>query len=56
MRCRDCINFKTSTNLEVSGELSPPENRFNSLKGTCGVNNSKSKAQDECRVGRFSPK
>ncbi|HOJ09672.1 MAG TPA: hypothetical protein PK733_03660 [Clostridiales bacterium] len=53
MRCKDCINFKTSSRMEASNELSP---RMGSLKGQCSVNNSACRAQDECRCGGFSQK
>ncbi|HHV96508.1 MAG TPA: hypothetical protein GXX37_08580 [Clostridiaceae bacterium] len=53
MKCKDCINFKTSGRMEIGNELSPS---INQMKGVCSVNNSNCKAQDECRCGAFSPK
>ena len=51
MKCKDCINFRTSSRMETSNELSPS---INQLKGVCTINNSRCKSQDECRCGGFS--
>ncbi|NMB95671.1 MAG: hypothetical protein GYA02_03540 [Clostridiaceae bacterium] len=53
MKCKDCINFRTSSRMETSNELSPS---INQLKGVCTINNSRCKSQDECRCGGFSQK
>ncbi|NLC67376.1 MAG: hypothetical protein GX754_01020 [Clostridiaceae bacterium] len=53
MKCRNCANFRQSDRVEFGNEILPD---MKPARGTCSINNTRCKADDECRCGSFTPR